>query len=306
MSDTNTSGISATDAGLSGFKILREKPMVWPAWAIASMAISILTAILMVTLAGPALAEITELSRSATPDPQALFPLYAKLGPAMLAIAPIFLAFYAVLYAAASRIVLRPEDRGFGWMKLGGDEVRQGLALIAISLILIGAYLGVIIAAALLGAVAGMISPVLGGLIAVLAFLAALGGLIYVAIRLSFVSPATFATGRIDIRAAWALTKGRVGTLFGAYLLSLVMAIIIGVVGTGAFFLVGMLVFGLADTAKAVLEPDMTSMSTMFPPASIAYYIWSAVVSGITAVIAMAPAPTLYRQIVGGEQTVFD
>eukprot|EP01030_Chromulinospumella_sphaerica_P027081 gene27081-27316_t len=255
----------------------------------------------MVTLAGPALAEITAISRSPQPDPQALFPLYAKLGPAMLAILPIWLAFYAVLYAAASRIVLRPLDRGFGWMKLGADEVRQALALLVVFVILVGVYLLVVVAAAVLGAVAGMVSPILGGLVTVLAVLAAVGALIYVGVRLSMVSPATFATGRLDIGAAWALTRGRFGPLFGAYVLSLVMALIVGMVGTGAFFVVGMLIFGLGDTAKAVFEPDMTSMNTMFPPVNIAYYIWSAVVSGVTTVVAMTPAPTLYRQITGGE-----
>ena len=58
--------------------------------------------------------------------------------------------------------------------------------------------------------------------------------------------------------------------------------------------------------AKAVFEPDMSSMASMFPPVGIAYYIWQAILSGITLVITSTVAPTIYRQITGGEPAVFD
>jgi hypothetical protein len=300
------SEFSATDAGLVGFKILREKPMVWPAWAIASLAISIVTVILLVVLTGPALAEVQEISKSATPDPEALMSAYGRVGPAMLLLLPVSLIFYGVLYAAASRIVLRPADQGFGWLKFGADEWRQALALLAVFGILLVAYIAVIIVAVLLGALSSLVSPILGGLVGVLAALAAIGGLVYIGVRLSLVSPATFATGRIDIGAAWRLTKGRFAPMFGAYVLAVILALIITAVGTGAFFLIGMLVFGLADTSKAVFSPDMSSMATMFPPVGIAYYIWSALISGLTLVITATVAPTIYKQITGGEPAVFD
>lgn len=300
------SEISATDAGLVGFRTLREKPMVWPAWAIVSMAMSIISVIIMVMFAGPALADMQALSKSGAADPEALVAVYSRIGPAILVVLPISLVFYAVLYAGASRIILRPQDRGFGWLKLGADEVRQGLALLAVGAILLGAYIVLVMGAAILGAVSAIVSPILGALIGVLAAIAAIGGLIYIGVRLSLVSPATFATGRIDIRGAWALTKGRFGLLFGAYVLSVVMAIIISLGGVGAFFIVGMLIFGLESTSQAIFAPDMTSMATMFPPVGIAYYIWNAVVSGVATVVAMTPAPALYKQITGDDQTVFD
>lgn len=300
------SEFSATDAGLVGFRILREKPMVWPAWAIVSLAISILSVVVMVLLAGPALMEVQEITQAATPDPDALVAAYGRMVPALLLMLPVGLVGYAVLYAAASRIVLRPADRGFGWMKLGGDEVRQGLALLLVFLILTGVYLVAALGAGLFIALGAMVNPALGVLVGLLAVFAALGVVIYVAVRLSLVSPAAFATGRIDIRGAWRLTKGRFGSLFGAYLLASVLGIIVSVLGVGVFFLLGIPLFGLGNTAKAVFEPDMTSMATMFPPVGIAYYIWNAVLSGITSVIFLTPAPTIYKQITGGEPAVFD
>lgn len=300
------SEFSATDAGLVGFRILREKPMVWPAWAILSLVMSIVTVILMVVLAGPALAEVQEIGKNPTPDPQALMAAYGRVGPAMLLLIPVSLLFYGVLYAAASRIVLRPADQGFGWLKFGIDEWRQALALLAVFGILMVAYFAVIIGAVVLGAGASLVSPILGGLVGVLAALAAVGGLVYIAVRLSLVSPATFATGRIDIGAAWALTKGRFAPMFGAYVLALILALIIMAVGMGAFFLVGMLVFGLNATSAAVFSPDMSSMAALFPPVGIAYYIWNALIAGVTAVVTSTVAPAIYKQITGGEPAVFD
>ncbi len=297
---------SATDAGLVGFKILREKPMVMPAWAIISLVISILSVVVMVLLAGPALMEVQELAKATPPDPQALVAAYGRMAPAMLLLLPIALIGYAVLYAAASRIVLRPSDRGFGWMKFGADEIRQGLALLLVFLILFGVYLGAALAAGLFIALGAMLNPVLGVLVGLLAAFAALGVVIYVAVRLSLVSPATFAAGRIDIRAAWKLTKGRFWPLFGAYILAWVLGVIVALIGVGAFFLIGIPIFGLGDTAQAVFEPNMTSMATMFPPVGIAYYIWNAVLSGVTSVIFLTVAPTIYKQITGGEPAVFD
>ncbi|RYF90493.1 MAG: hypothetical protein EON95_16820, partial [Caulobacteraceae bacterium] len=233
------SEFSATDAGLAGFRILREKPMVMPAWAIVSLAISILSVVVMVLLAGPALMEVQEIAKATTPDPEAMVAAYGRMAPALLLILPIAIIGYSVLYAAASRIVLRPADRGFGWMKFGADEVRQGLAMVLVFLILTGVYLVAALAAGVFIALGAMVNPALGVLVGLLAVLGALGIVVYVAVRLSLVSPATFATGRVDIRAAWQLTKGRFGPLFGAYLLASVLGIIVSVVGVGVFFLIG-------------------------------------------------------------------
>jgi hypothetical protein len=300
------SEISATDAGLVGFKLLREKPMVVPAWAIASLAISILTVLAMVMIGGPAMMEVQELAKASQPDPQAMVDAYGRVAPAFLLVLPIALVGYSVLYAAASRLVLRPDERGFGWMKLGADEFRQALAMLLLFLILTGVYLIAALAAGVLIAVGTMLNPAVGALVGLLVIVAALAAVVYVAVRLSLVSPATFATGRVDIGAAWRLTKGRFGQLFGAYVLAWVLGFIVAAVGAALFFLLGIPLFGLANTSQAVFQPDMTSMATMFPPVGIAYYIWTAVVSGVTQVIFLTPAPTLYRQITGGEPAVFE
>lgn len=307
MSETSTpNGFSATDAGLVGFRILRQRPTIWPAWAIASLVVSVAMVIPMVIFAGPAMAEFQALGRSANPDPEELVALYGRMAPAFLLALPVSLAFYAVVYAAANRVVMRPGDGGFGWFRFGAQELRQGLALIVVFAILMGAMIAVTLAASILVAVASMVTPILGALVGFLALFAALGVMLYVGVRLSLVSPLAFDTGRVDVAAAWRLSKGRIGAMMGAFFLSIVMALIISAVGTGVFFLVAMPIFGLGDTAKAVFEPDMSSMASMFPPVGIAYYIWQAILAGVTMVVTSTVAPTIYRQITAGEPEVFD
>ena len=297
---------SATDAGLSGFRILRERPTIWPAWAIASLAISIAMVVPMVIFAGPAIAEFQQLGRSGAPDPDALVALYGRIAPAMLIVLPISLVFYAVIYAAANRVVLRPQAGGFGWFRFGSDEVRQGLVLLLSFAVILGVTFAVTLASTLLIGLAAVISPVLGGLVGFLAFFGMIGAIFYVGVRLSLLSPLAFVTGRVDLREAWRLSKGRFTAMLGAFVLAIVLAMIIGVIGAGVFFLVAMPIFGLGDTAKVVFEPDMTSMATMFPPVGIAYYIWQCIITGVTSVVTSVVAPTIYQQVTEDQPAVFD
>ena len=107
MSDATTpgGGFSATDAGLAGFRILRQRPTIWPAWSIASLAISVAMVVPMVIFAGPAMAEFQQMGRSPNPDPEALLAVYGRMVPALLIALPLSLAFYGVIYAAANRVV---------------------------------------------------------------------------------------------------------------------------------------------------------------------------------------------------------
>ena len=312
MSETTTppGGFSATDAGLAGFRILRERPTIWPAWAIASLAVSVAMVVPLVLLAGPALVEFQEIGRAgagATPDPGLMIAILGRIMPAVLIVLAVSIIYSAVMYAAANRVVMRPKDGGFGWFRLGDDEVRQGLVLLLLFAIILAVTSGAVIVASILAGLAAAATPILGGLVGLLAVFALIGGFVYIGVRLSLVSPHAFATGRINIREAWNLTKGRFAPMLGAFFLSIVVAMIISMLATGVFFLAALPIFGLGATSKAVFEqPDMTSMATMFPPVGIAWYIWQCIVAGVTSVVTSVVAPTIYQKITGGEQTVFD
>ncbi|HYE46668.1 MAG TPA: hypothetical protein VEA44_12950 [Caulobacter sp.] len=297
--------ISSTDAGLVGFNLARSHPMVIPAWAILDLISSVVIVTLLISLAGPALMEAQNFQPGADLDAARVAEVYGRLAPAGLLVIPLSLFFGGILYAGASRLVLRPEDRGFGWLKLGGDEFRQMLLLLVIGLIFMLAYLAVGVVVGLVAGLGAVASPQIGILLAVLGGLLGIGFLIWLAVRLSLASPATFALGRLAIGESWRLTKGRFWSLLWAYVLAIIMAIIVGAAAMALFFVVAGIPFGFANAGAAIMSPDMTSMATMFTGVGIAYFIWSAVVSGLTNLIFLTPAPTLYAQL-KGDAEVFD
>jgi hypothetical protein len=293
------SDIASADAGLVGFKLAKAHPMAIPAWAIFSLVSSVLITVLLITMAGPALMEMQQYQPGPNPDPADLARIYGGLGQAGLVVLPLSLVFGGIIYAAASRLVLKPEDRGFGWLKLGADEFRQMLVLLVVWILMFLAYLAVVVLVAVVAAVGSMVAPILGVLLASLGVIAAIGAMFYLAVRLSLASPATFASGRLSIGESWRLTKGKFWPLFGAYIIAFIMTIIVSLAAMAVFFVVAGIPFGFSTVGATMMSPDMSSTATMFTGVGIAYFIWSAIVSGFTNLLFLTPAPTLYAQIKG-------
>ncbi|MBO9715048.1 hypothetical protein [Sphingomonas sp.] len=127
----------------------------------------------------------------------------------------------AVLLSAAFRTVIRPEEGGFAFLRIGGDELRL-FGMMVIVLVGGGIALGIFF---LLVALAGMAltfalgnSQMLVGLMWFVLCLAAIGAVILASVRLSMVYPLTFIRRQLVFDEAWTLTRGRFWTLFLAYL----------------------------------------------------------------------------------------
>ncbi len=137
----------------------------------------------------------------------------------------------AVMVNAVFRAVLRPEERGFAFLRVGIDELRMAGLILAVAIVaIIGMILAELITlflVALLGFVVG--NGDAAGVIAVLLFLALIGGAIWVEVRLSLIFPLTFYRRRFAVDAGWELGRGRFWLLFGAYLsVALILFLVFG------------------------------------------------------------------------------
>lgn len=136
----------------------------------------------------------------------------------------VMLTMFVVLFAAVYRAVLQPDRGGSAYLRLSMDEARLfGLILILIVGYLL-AMLLVMLAAILIGVLIAFLTALAGAATAGTVFMTLLiyglmlGVSIWLVVRLSVAGPLTILRGRIVLREAWRLTRGRFWPLCGGYL----------------------------------------------------------------------------------------
>ena len=287
---------SATESAFEGFRLARRAPMAILLWALFYL---VLTAVVALAFGGMFVDFFQNIERLETSGAE----------PTMADVAPL-LSFYAVLipgaiivgsviYGAVNRAVLRPEERAFGYMRFGGDELR----IIAVSLILMLLFFGITLGLGLVvGIVVGVLSAVAGDAatwLAIPAVIALYAAIIWFAIRFSLAIPITMAERRIAVFESWRMTKGHFWGLFGMMLLAVVMSFVVyflfALVAAPIFFFA---LGGFENIAALETMAPMEIVTTMAPFA-IAALVFYAIVSALMAAITYAPFASAYQGLKG-------
>lgn len=302
------SKFSASDAAFVGFRLVREHPRTVAVWAVLMTVLSLVSSTLTILLAGPQLTAFMEMNAQNTASPEEMLAAMGGLAP-LIGISLIYsLALYAVMLAAVNRMVLRPADSRSAYLGLGGDELRQAGTLILVNLLLLGVYIVAVLVMAILVGVAVAASGGGGGavtgLVGLITFIGVACLMIYMAVRLSFASAITFDTGKVSVRASWAMTKGHVGALLGAYLLAAVMAVIVYFLIMTIVAAIGAIASGGITGLSGLFEPDMTSLAAFFTPIGVARAVFAGGISVLTSLIMFSPAPEVYRMLKSDEAVV--
>lgn len=282
---------SPADAAFEGFRLTREHPGVIPFWAILGGVSS--TAFLWAVLSSGYL-QVALQATGGQPDPEQLMPAATALMRRLTFVLPLALIVDALVQTAIARMVLRPSERSIGYLRLGADELRVFAARLVVA-IGVGGYClaGLMVMSLAAAAGAGgalMLIPIMLGFFA---------GLFILLVRLSLTTAATFATGRIGIRASWDLTKDRFWQVVSAYGIAVALYLVVVIAGA----MIGqVVVLAFGPTVDIVTVKTFAEAMTLGQIVSI---VIGAVFGALGMAILHAPAPVIYRSLTKGAAEVF-
>ena len=292
---------SASEAAVEGFRIARREPRTILGWSLFQLVF----AIAMTAATLPFMRPLAALQSLQTPGARpttaqlsaVLEPVLGFLG----AVIPLELVLFSVLGAAVFRAVLRPHEKGLARLKLGGDELRMAILWIELGFLLwvVGAVVMVSVAIVASVIVTVLKAPIGEGLVtAAVCYLAVLAVMVWLSVRLSLAAPLTFATRKVQLFAAWKLTRGRFWPLFGCYLLSFIFMAIVMFAMLSVVALVALALSGgsMPLAAKSLGDPDYASFAAYLTPVRIIQLLLNALAGGLYWGVAFAPAAVAYRE----------
>ncbi|HHL42413.1 MAG TPA: hypothetical protein ENJ42_02250 [Hellea balneolensis] len=169
-------------------------------------------------------------------DAEAMLNAYSGIGqhiPMLLLGTLLVWAAYAAAETAFHKKVFHNIDYGLIPLRFGRAELRTMLVQFVVYLFIFGIILGFFIVfgvlVALMAVLGGMskILAILVGLILVVLYFAMFFYLVYASVRLAPASALTVATNELHFKGGWAITKGRTGSLFLAYLFIYIVGYIV-------------------------------------------------------------------------------
>lgn len=271
---------SAGEAITAGFGVIRRRPAVILAWA-AAYFVGFLPQLLLWSRMAPLMAG----AAGHAPDPNAL----QAFSTGMMGFAPLLwiwgLLYSSVLYGAAFRAVLYPDDDRYLYLRLSSRELWLGLTMLALLVVFA-------IGCVIVGVVIGILSQSVPGIVIFLLVVAAIVAFVWLAMRFSLATTVAFAERRFVFADVWPLTAGHTLKLLGVALA--VVAILIGLE------LALMLPVGLAlslSGAFKTLASGSIKPSGQWLPWMAVFGIGLSLFGAVVIAVVGAPWANIYRQL---------
>jgi hypothetical protein len=264
---------SASDAALEGFQVIRAQWRVVIGWVgfnlLAVLAIVIAIVILGVIVVMVAGGDSTVLGET--------------VGGPVVTVGTVIVQL--MIATAVLRLMLRPADRGFLYLRVSSDEVR---IVVASLLLLLGlaalAFAAVYIARAIRPVAAA--GPEVAAAAAI-----AIG--YWLTMRLGLVLPMCVVEHRIDFAKSWRLTRSNAWSLTGMTLLAGTLGLLVSVVVWGLFFLLTLAVVGFQELGNLAGPEGLQRHPGLFLLQAIAPFLFGP----FAIVIAWAPWAAAYKAL---------
>lgn len=298
-------GVSGRAALGAGFELIRREPAAFAAWCATYFVLGALPSLWLIWQLGPVYGEM--FSGDFDPASPEFAQLTASANLAQL-VSWIFSVFVQTLLAGAVfRAVLQPHDRRHFYLRLSGQEGWLALSVVVlIVLLIIGAFVAMIpliIVGVILTLIAG--GEAAGGLIAFLVAMAALGAALWVWLRLSMGPVMSFAERNFRLFESWSLTKGHAWKLFLVGFALVVLIVLVQIVVIGLLAGVANALVPLTTLRDAFAQNPADALRRLAPVAVVGYLALTVLGTAMYVLYAAAWAD-IYRQLTGGEASVFE
>lgn len=282
---------SASDAAFSGFRLVRENLKTIGVWIAATTVVSIIANAVTIHFFGAQMeAAMALMGNPDGPSPEEMTKLADQMTPTLLWTLPYNLIVQGITLAALNRLIQRPGDNRYAYLRVGMDEVRQIVVSVLTGLLLMAVLFGGVL-------VTGVLAAAGGGPLGALVLLGAAGGMIFLLVRLSLASAMTFDKGEIVFFRSMKVTKGAFWSLLGAYVVAAVMSMIVWLLILFIVYAAAAIVTGDFSAAGSALRADTSSLKSYFTPSGIVQQLFSGFMAVLSALIMLSPGPTIYMAL---------
>ncbi len=285
------SGFSPSDAAFEGFRLTKEKPLAVLIWSSIFAGTILIASMLIVMGLAPKLAGAA--SNLDTDNPAAVMAALSKVAPVLLALLAVWVVLSAIISAAIYRRVLQPDESRNAYLRFGIDEARQVGALFLCLFAAMGftLALNLILAVPMRMLAGGGKLPILVVETLVLALQ------IWFGLRLSMLPPLTFGAKKIDIMAAWRMTRGQFWRLLSMFILAITFAAIVYFLITVVSTALAVLIAGGDMGVIRQIQNPVAGLEPRVMGAVLIYALIGLLTPVLLMVIIQAPAAVAYRAL---------
>ena len=275
---------SPSDAALEGFRLTRERPLTILAWTGYYFVGLTILFFAMFAVLGPSFRDMLE--RGDASEVDAMSAILAKspqLGPILI----LAVFFNAIMVSGVFRLVLRPQEKGWAWLRVGADELRLTIVVMFLPLFLAAAVAFIDFAVIMVTNMTGAAryAPVIFAVLA-------LSITMWIGVRLSLAAPATFVRRKIAIADSWRLTRGHFWSLLGM----IVLAIIFWIMVLLLIVVIGYAVVRMAGGVEAMENLASLTPATVFALV-FTYFVQILLLPVLQIVMIGGPLAIAYRQL---------
>lgn len=277
----------------AGFTLIGREPVAILWWALAYFVLALAPQFAIAGAMWPMIGQMIQAaSEGGQPDSDTLMALQANMPLFQLVSIVTSLVTTTVLLSAIYRAVLEPENRRFGYLRLGAQELWVGITVVVLYVALILAIIVVAIPFAIVGFV---LVRAVGEWAAVIVALAACALLFWLMLRFSLATLVAFAERRFDIGASWTLTAGQAWKLF---LVMLVISLLV-VVAEMILLGIGMAAVGGVAAASGLMEGmgDPARILSHFWPVILVGALVTSLLGAVALAVFVAPFAEVYKEL---------